>query len=126
MESRPENNRLTGDHEVEAEGRYRNPEPSGPDIKELQQVSDGVRDDAQDAGQQHSPEVKAMIALESEEDENDEFDGIIDGQSDEGNNDDLDGGIIAFVASYESIGRLREVGPHSEAERTGLVQLRDP
>lgn len=103
MQSRVEDEGLAGDHGPPADGEQGDGQPGvRGEAEELDQVADGVGEDA-DAGDQHTPEVGTAIAFEGEEDEHDQLEDVVPGNTDKGRNGDAYTGTIARVAAGDPV-----------------------
>ena len=88
--------------------------------------------DPNHTGQQHGPEVQPTVSVECEEDEDDEFDGIVPGDGAEHNHGRLDSHAIALIPMEQAIRGCGKRIEHSggrvlnetkRSERKRLVML---
>ena len=99
VQARVEHDRLIRDHEDEAEVLEEHADPERLAAEVLQDAADGGRDDAEEGGGHHGPEVEAAVAVEGGGEVDGELEAVVDG--DGGEDDDCDvEGVIDIVIAY--------------------------
>lgn len=90
MKARPQDNRLARDHRNPTEDTDSNgAKDATVDMEVSQEVTEGMDHDS-DGGDKKRPKVPALVSAEVDEDECDEFDGIVEGNGHEDADDDGD------------------------------------
>lgn len=77
-----------------------------------------MRNDTHDGGQQHGPEIQAVIAVEGEKDQDNQLDGVIPCDGSEYDHARLDSQVVTAVPMQESLRRGRQGIDHGQNEET--------
>ena len=104
MQSRPQDQRLSGDHRIPANSQEDHREPvetASRNVHELEQEAEGIWYNAY-TGQEQGPEVKALEVFEGQEDDNDEFAGVVHCEASKEYDKYFERLTVAIVASGDS------------------------
>lgn len=120
VQTRVEDERLAGDHRPPADGEEGDGEPGGGgQAEEFDQVSDGVRNNA-DTGDEHAPEIRATVTFEGEEDEDDQFEHIVPSDTDESRDGDAYTETVPSVATRDPVAWTCLAGRHDMGKELDL------
>lgn len=122
VQARVKHDRLIRHHEDEAEILEEHAQPERLATEELQDAADGGRDDAEDGGGHHGPEVEAAVAVEGGGEEDGELEGIVDGDGGEDDDGDVQG-VVDFMVAY-LFGRCAGAGHAADRPGDSLYEMR--
>lgn len=114
---------MTGDHEIPADGGEGKGKPEWRQRQVLEQEADGLWNHAEQATQQQTPEIQPSPVSEGAEDEDDEFDGVVDGEAKQGHDTQDQHQVLPGIGAVPIIGKWSASLRHGErANEDGRIR----